>query len=161
MIVGCMQLRLDEYGSPEKKWPNFNFIITLRKIFPKILAHTIYTGKNCSPDANCVCSDVQCLWDAYILPRKRESNIRYAKFQPKTMKNNERATVGSKYYREHQRNCNILIMFTYLMTSKLIYIIMDCETFNQLPALEKVRELFRTTSNIHHETFSKQLAMSK
>ena len=81
-----MQLRLDEYGSPEKKWPNFNFITTLRKFFPKILVHTIYTGKYYSPDANYVCSDVQNLWDAHILPRKRENNIRSAKVLSKTMK---------------------------------------------------------------------------
>ena len=41
------------------------------------------------------------------------------------------------------------------MTSKLIHVVvMDCETFNQLPALEKVRVLFRTPSNIYDETCS-------
>ena len=29
--------------------------------------------------------------------------------------------MNSRYYRDHQRTCNILIMVTYLMSSKLIY----------------------------------------
>ena len=47
------------------------------------------------------------------------------------------------------------------MTSKLIYLLMDCETFNQLPAFEKVRDLFRTRSNIFYETFSKTFSNVK
>ena len=35
-----------------------------------------------------------------------------------------------KIHSESQILCKILIMFTYLMTSKLIYLIMDCETLN-------------------------------
>ena len=35
-----------------------------------------------------------------------------------------------KIHSEFQILCKILIMFTYLMTSKLIYLIMDCETLN-------------------------------
>ena len=35
-----------------------------------------------------------------------------------------------KYYHEHQSTCNILIKFTYLMVSKLLYLIMDWETFD-------------------------------
>ena len=33
------------------------------------------------------------------------------------------------YYCEHQHVCNILIMGTYVMTLKLVYLNMDCETF--------------------------------
>ena len=45
--------------------------------------------------------------------------------------------MNSNYYHEHQRN--ILRKFTYLMVSKLLYRLMDWETFNQLPALGQVR----------------------
>ena len=34
-------------------------------------------------------------------------------------------------------------MLTHVMTSKLIHLLMDCETFNELPALGQVRGLFR------------------
>ena len=44
--------------------------------------------------------------------------------------NNEKFKVNSKYYREHQRTCNILITYTYLMTTILIYLLMDCEKLN-------------------------------
>ena len=37
--------------------------------------------------------------------------------------------MNSKYYREHQHACDIL-MFIYLMASKLFYVIMDWVTFN-------------------------------
>ena len=33
--------------------------------------------------------------------------------------------MNSKYYQEHQRTCNILIKFIYLMVSKLFYLLMD------------------------------------
>ena len=38
-------------------------------------------------------------------------------------KKNEKVTVNSKYYHEHQPTCNILIKFTY-------HLLMDWETFN-------------------------------
>ena len=44
----------------------------------------------------------------------------------------KKTTMNSKYYREHQRSCDISIMLTCLMTSKLSYLHMDCETFNWL-----------------------------
>ena len=34
---------------------------------------------------------------------------------------------NSEYYHEEQRTCFILKVFTYLMTSKLIYLLMDWE----------------------------------
>ena len=46
-----------------------------------------------------------------------------------------------KYYCEHQATCNMMMMvmmFTYLMMSKLIYLLMGCERFNELPELEQV-----------------------
>ena len=47
--------------------------------------------------------------------------------------------MNSKYHHEHQRTCNILIKFTYLMASILLYQLTDWETFNYLSALERVR----------------------
>ena len=57
--------------------------------------------------------------------------------------NNEKVKMNSKYYREHQRTCNILITYTYLMTTKLIHLIMDCEKFNWLSLSEQVKGVFR------------------
>ena len=48
-------------------------------------------------------------------------------------KNNKKVTMNSKYYRERQRTCNNFIIFKYL-----IYLVMDWEIFNELPALEQV-----------------------
>ena len=42
---------------------------------------------------------------------------------------NEKVTVNSKYYPEHQHTCDIL-KFIYLMASKLLYLVMDWETFS-------------------------------
>ena len=39
--------------------------------------------------------------------------------------------VNSKYYHEHQRCCDIL-MFIYLMASKLRYLLVDWETLNSV-----------------------------
>ena len=39
------------------------------------------------------------------------------------------------------------------MTPKLIYVLMDCEILNWLSALEQVRGVFRTPSNIFDRTF--------
>ena len=44
--------------------------------------------------------------------------------------------MNSKYYCDLV-TCNILIILTHLMTSELIYLLMDCETSNQLLALEQ------------------------
>ena len=52
---------------------------------------------------------------------------------------NEKLFVNSKYYHEYERTCNILIKLIHLMASKLLYLLMSWETFNQLPALEQVK----------------------
>ena len=39
-------------------------------------------------------------------------------------------SVNSKCYHEHQPTCNILIMFTYLMVPKLLYLLRNWETFS-------------------------------
>ena len=44
--------------------------------------------------------------------------------------NIEKVTLNSKYYHDHQPTCNILIKFTYLMASELLYLLMDWEIFN-------------------------------
>ena len=44
-------------------------------------------------------------------------------------KNDEKVIVNPKYYREHQRTCDILVLI-YLKASKLLYLLMDWETFN-------------------------------
>ena len=41
------------------------------------------------------------------------------------------------------------------MTLKLIYLHIDCETFNYLPALEQVRRLFRVFETSTVELFAK------
>ena len=90
----------------------------------------------------------------YILPWQKEKSFRSGNFHSNTW-NIEKGKVNSKYYRERQRTCNILMIITYLMMSKLIFLLMDCETLNQLPALEQVRDVGRDTSNISDETFGK------
>ena len=62
---------------------------------------------------------------------KEKNNIRFASLWLNRCIN-KKTTMNSKYYREHQRSCDISIMLTYLMTSKLSYLHMDCETFNCL-----------------------------
>ena len=47
-------------------------------------------------------------------------------------KNNEKVTVNSKCYHEYQHTLNILIKFTYMMLSKLLYLLMIWETINCL-----------------------------
>ena len=49
--------------------------------------------------------------------------------------NNEKVTVNSKYYCEHKRTCNILMIFTYMMASKLIYLLMEYEALGTKGAL--------------------------
>ena len=56
---------------------------------------------------------------------------------------NEKVTVTSKYYHEHQRTGIFLIKFTYLMSSKLLYLLKDEETFSYVPALEQVSAVIR------------------
>ena len=46
--------------------------------------------------------------------------------------------INSKYNREHQHTCKTL-MFAYMQVSKLPYLLMDWETFNQFPSLKQVR----------------------
>ena len=54
--------------------------------------------------------------------------------------NNEKVIVNSKYYRENQCTCDIL-MFLYLMASKLLYLIMHWVRFNsfmmEVPIIKK------------------------
>ena len=55
---------------------------------------------------------------------KKHKTVRSTRFQ--THKQNiEKVTINSKYYHEHQATCNILIKFTYLMASELLYLLMD------------------------------------
>ena len=60
-----------------------------------------------------------------------------------------------KYYRKLQRGYNSLIMFTHLMTSKLIYLLIDCEKFNLLVSLNRFIDLFRAHSNMYDKIFAK------
>ena len=46
-------------------------------------------------------------------------------------------------------------MFRHLMTSKLSYVLIDCEAFNYLLALEPVRGAFSIPSNIYMDFFVK------
>ena len=46
--------------------------------------------------------------------------------------------INSKYNREHQHTCKTL-MFAYMQVSKLPYLLMDWEIFNQFPALKQAR----------------------
>ena len=50
--------------------------------------------------------------------------------------------MNTKYYREHQCTYNILV-FTYLMMSKPIYLLMAWEKFNYLLALEQSKRYYR------------------
>ena len=82
-----------------------------------------------APDADRARSGVQNLWDEHnfsgvkILPRKKEKIIRSTSLQS-NRQNNEKVIVKSKYYRQNQCTCDIL-MFIYLMVSKLLYLLMD------------------------------------
>ena len=78
----------------------------------------------------------------HILPCQREKTIWSTDFHSNSW-NNEKVTVNSKYYHEHQRTCDILIKFTYLIASKLLHLLIDWETFNQLSALKQVRGVIR------------------
>ena len=60
--------------------------------------------------------------------------------------------IPSKYYYEYQHACNILIIIMYLMTLKLIYLLIDFQAFNYLLVLEQVRNLFRTPGNMYFFT---------
>ena len=62
----------------------------------------------------------------YFLKKKKSGHIQIYNRIGKAMK---KILVNSKYYREHQRSCDIL-MFIYLTASKLVYILMDWETFD-------------------------------
>ena len=67
----------------------------------------------------------------FCLVCNKKSPYRTINFQW-NRQNNEKVSVNSKDYREHQRTCDISIMFIYLMVSKLIYLFMDKETNNCL-----------------------------
>ena len=69
--------------------------------------------------------------------------------------NNENVTVKFKYYHEHQRTCGILIKFTYLMPPKLLYLLMDWETFNHLSALEQINGVIRAIQTSTMVLFAK------
>ena len=49
----------------------------------------------------------------------------------------------------------MLVIFTYLMATKLVYLLMDWEIFNQLPALEQVRGVIRALKTSIMERFAK------
>ena len=110
------------------------------------LEHQAWT--NCVPNANRVHSGAQNLWDApdfsgaHILPCQKEKTTLPTGFQSNRW-TNEKVTENSKYYHEHQRTCNVLTKFTYLIASKLLYLLMDWETFNLLSSLEQVRGVIR------------------
>ena len=67
---------------------------------------------------------------AHILPCKKKPS-RPTNFRSNRW-NSEKVIVNSKYDHEHKWTCNILIMFTYLMMSKLTYLLIDWEIFNYL-----------------------------
>ena len=71
---------------------------------------------------------------SHILPSKKQKLIWSTNMQSNRSKN-EKVTVNTKYCCEHQCTCNIL-MFTYLMMSKMIYLLMDWKKCNLLVALE-------------------------
>ena len=50
---------------------------------------------------------------------------------------------------------SVLVIFTYLMARKLVYLLMDWEIFNQLPALEQVRGVIRALKTSIMERFAK------
>lgn len=62
---------------------------------------------------------------------------------------------GSKYCCEHQDTCYVFIILTYLMASKLIYLLVDCEILNYLLVLKQVTSVCITRSNIYDGDFSK------
>ena len=62
--------------------------------------------------------------------------------------------VNSKYYRKHQRNCNILLSI-HLMASKLLYLLMDWKT------LEQVRGLIRALQPSMALIYGHQLFLQK
>ena len=64
-------------------------------------------------------------------------------------------TANSKYYRKHRHTCKILIMFTYLMMSKLIFYPCIVTYLITWSPLEQVRSVFRTPPNICDGTFCK------
>ena len=89
----------------------------------------------------------------------KRKTIRSEDFQSNT-ESSEKATVDSKYDCEHQYTCNILIMFFYLMISKLIYLLSEHETVDQFLALEQVRGILRTPSNIYNRMFCQNCSIN-
>lgn len=50
------------------------------------------------------------------------------------------------------------MVFTYLITSKLIYLLMDFDIFHQLPELGLVRGLYRALETSSMELFAKMVS---
>ena len=69
--------------------------------------------------------------------------------------NNSKFTVNSKCYCEHKRTGNILIMITYLMMSKLSFLLMDCEMIN---CLHQDRSAQDPSEHLRRNFVQKQLA---
>ena len=107
------------------------------------------TWTNCTSNADRVRSGAQNLWDApekpvaHILSCIYKKIIRSISWIGKAMK---KLQVTSYYrllvYYKLQRTCNTL-MFIYLMASKLLYLLMDWETFHLFPALEQIKGVIR------------------
>ena len=60
-----------------------------------------------------------------------------------------------KYFYEHQRTCNVLIIFPNLMTSKLIHLLMDSEAVNWLSTVEEVKGVLRVLQTSTMKLFAK------
>ena len=120
-------------NSSKDLWNLLSKIFKLNEWIQRLQAWTNY-----APDADRARLGMgpQNLWDApnfsgvHILSsQKQKQFIRSTSFQS-NRENNEKVTVNSKYYHEHQPICNILIKVTYLMAAKLLYLLMDLEIFN-------------------------------
>ena len=79
---------------------------------------------NCARDADRAHTDFS---GAQILPCKKEKSLD-TQITVEWVKLSKSCS-GFKYHREHQSSCGIL-MFVYLIASKLLYLLMDWETFN-------------------------------
>ena len=65
---------------------------------------------------------------AHILSRKKQKTIKSKSFQSNSY--SEKVTVNSKHYHEYQPTCNILTKFKHQIESKLLYLLLDWETFS-------------------------------
>ena len=107
----------------KKFFPIFIFLNCQIKL--KIFFLSIYqVGTNCEPDVDRVrLSEQTPMRSARFLGRALDMQI-FSRID-RLMK-----MVNSEYYHEHGRTCNVLIMVTYLTTSKLNYLLINCESFN-------------------------------